>query len=119
MALPFGVLLLFTHGPRHPLTLVVFAAGILVERKVLSEVRDRVPTLSEFCHKNSVARRLMLAYGFVLSALAVWLLTRGQRYGYELQDYLPSIFALIIGPIGVALAAYQVVVFRALGEDDV
>lgn len=54
----------------------------------------------------------------MLSALAVWLLTRGQRYGYQLQDYLPGILALVVGPIAVALVVHQVVVFRALGEDD-
>ncbi len=118
MAMPVFAFLAFTYGPHHPLTLLVFGVGFLLDRKAMSQVRGRVPTLQEFYHGNLLVKRLSLVWGFVLSALAVWLLTRGQRYGYQLQDYLPGILALIVGPIAVALAVHQVVVFRALGEDD-
>jgi hypothetical protein len=118
MAMPVFAFLAFTYGPHHPLTLFVFGVGFLLDRKAMSQVRGRVPTLQKFYHGNLLVKRLSLVWGFVLSALAVWLLTRGQRYGYQLQDYLPGILALIVGPIAVALAVHQVVVFRALGEDD-
>lgn len=111
-------LLCFLLGPKHPVVWVSAIAGIAWECTWLPDVYARALKPREF-FANSLPKFAVLAYGFVLAALAIWLLTAGQQIGRGLEDHLPVIGAVILGPLVLALVLHQIHVFRALGDQDV
>ena len=112
------MLTIYVLGLRHPAILITAALGIFWESTWLPDVYARGPKPREF-FASALPKFAVLAYGFVLATLAFWLLTIGQRYGHGLQDYLPVIGAIILGPLLLALALHQIHIFRILGKEDV
>ena len=108
----------FLLGPKHPVVWVTAIAGIMWEGTWLPDVYARAQKPREF-FANSLPKFAVIAYGFVLAALAIWLLTAGQEIGHGLEDHLPVIGAVILGPLAFALVLHQIHVFRALGDQDV
>jgi hypothetical protein len=112
------LLMISVLGLRHPAILITAAVGVFLERTWLPDVYARAPTARDF-FASALPKFAVLAYGFVLATLAIWLLTIGQRYGHGLEEYLPVIGAVILGPLLFALALHQIHTFRILGKEDV
>lgn len=105
-------------GPLHPAFWISALVGIMWECTWMPDVYARVQKPREF-FATALPKFAVLAYGFALAALAIWLLTAGQELGHKLKDHLPVIGAVILGPLLVALVLHQVHVFRILGNHDV
>lgn len=116
LGLAVFILMIYLLGSRHPAVWIVGAAGVLWERMWLCDVYARVPKPRDF-FASMLPRSAVLAYGFVLAILAIWLLTIGQKHGHGLEAYLPLICAIILGPILLALVLHQVHIFRILGNE--
>ena len=112
------LLMIYVLGLRHPAILITAAVGVVLERTWLSGVYARAPTPRDF-FASALPKFAVLAYGFVLATLAIWLLTIGQRYGHGLEEYLPVIGAVILAPLLFALALHQIHTFLILGKEDV
>ena len=106
-------------GIKHPFTWIVGVGGVAWERTWSSQVYSRAPTPREFFSSSSLLKPAALVCGFVLAIMAIWLLTIGQKHGRALEEYLPVIGVLILGPLAVGLAVHQIHVFRLMGKADV
>jgi hypothetical protein len=104
-------------GTRHPVIWVTGMLGGWWESTWLLAIYARAPNPREFFDSLSM-RSAVLVYGFSLAILAIWLLTSGQRLGRGLEDHLPVVGLIILGPLLLGLALHQIYVFRLLGEDE-
>jgi hypothetical protein len=108
----------YALGPLHPAFWITAFVGIVWESTWAPDLYAQVQKPREF-FATALPKLAVLAYGFVLAALAIWLLTAGQKLGHGLKDHLPVIGAVILGPLVLALVLHQIHVFRALGDQDV
>jgi hypothetical protein len=98
--------------------LVAGGIAFLAQRTLMPTISAETPTPGEFFAERPWAKPALLLYGFVLAVLALWLLTAGQKYGRELEDYLPLIFTVILAPFIGVLVLHQVCIFQMAGGAD-
>jgi len=91
--------------------------AIYFEHKFFYYIRDIVPTPNEFFSDHPIWKRFFIWYGFIMSAVAISLLTFAQSTARVFGENPLLLFSLIFGPLLIPLVAHQLMVYKALAHE--